>query len=78
MIASVRFYIDHFDGAYEVMAVCATLFDLRGAPDTQRVFLCWLGSAHAVIGHVHFTLELSAFCVGFKRGALGALAGSES
>src|SRR5258708_39813079 len=36
------------------MAGCATLFDLRGAPDTQRVFLCWVRSAHAVIGHVHF------------------------
>src|SRR6267378_6785669 len=36
------------------MAGCATVFDLRGASDAQRVFLCWVSTVHAVVGHVHF------------------------
>src|SRR6266853_4101973 len=57
------------------MAGCATPFDLRGVSDSQRVFLCWVSSAHAVVGQVHFTSGVERlFCVGFKRGALRALA----
>src|SRR6267143_7139869 len=56
------------------MPGCATPFDLRGASDTQRVFLCWVSSLHAVVGHVHVTSGAAPFCVGFKRGALRALA----
>src|SRR6266851_2833394 len=60
-----------FDGAYEVMAGCATLFDLCGASDTKRGFLCWVSSVHAIVGHVHFTSGVERlFASGFKRGAL--------
>src|SRR5260370_11849163 len=57
------------------MACCATLFYLRGASDTQRVFLCWVSSVHAVVGHVHFTSGVERLFASVSRGgALRALA----
>src|SRR5882672_3093310 len=57
------------------MAGCATPFDLRGASDTQRGFLCWVSSVHAVVGHVHFTFGVECLFASVSRGgALRALA----
>src|SRR6267143_364071 len=52
------------------MAGCATLFDLRGASDTQRVFLCWVSSVHAVVGHVHFTSGVERLFASVSRGGI--------
>jgi len=66
---------DHFDGAYEAMAGCATPVSICvGLPIFNGFFWCWVSSVYAVVAMFTSPLELSAFCVDFKRRALRALA----
>src|SRR5947207_12819913 len=49
---------------------CATPFDLRGASDAQLVFLSWVSTVHAVVGHVHFTSGAESFLRRFQEGGI--------